>query len=69
MRAYDLPALRVPGHRALLGEAVTVAVEFQLVDAETDVANETGESRHELYKNRQMDRVYQRLGRSPATRR
>lgn len=68
VRVYDLPNFTPPRHRALLGEAVMVAVEFQLVDAATDAQNETGEARHEVYKGRQMDRVYERLGRSPAVR-
>lgn len=69
VRVYDLPGLEPPERRALLGEAVPVSVEFQLVDAETDRANEAGENRHELYKGRQLDRVYQRLGRRPTSRR
>jgi uncharacterized protein (TIGR04552 family) len=40
-------------------------VEFQVVDAETDKANESGDNRHDRYKQRQMQRVLQRLGRSP----
>lgn len=69
VRIYDLPGVQVPRHRALLGEAVLVSVEFQLVDAETETANEQGDGRHDLYKRRQIDRVYQRLGRSPGARR
>lgn len=36
VRVYDLPGIEVPKWRALLGEAVMVSVEFQLVDAQTD---------------------------------
>jgi uncharacterized protein (TIGR04552 family) len=61
---YEIEGLRPPKWRALLGEAVTVSVEFQLVDAATEAANETGDNRHERYKERQMVRVYQRLGRT-----
>jgi len=64
VRVYDLPGVEPPKWRALLGETVTVSVEFQLVDAEVEHANESGENRHERYKERQMVRVYQRLGRS-----
>lgn len=63
---YDVPGVAPPRNRALLGEAVMVTVEFQLVDAETDAMNESGESRHELYKERQAVRVYERLGRKRA---
>lgn len=64
VRVYDLPGLAGPKHRAVLGEAVPVLVEFQLLDAETDARNEQGESRHDLYKGRQMEAVHARLGRS-----
>ena len=60
---YDVQGVAPPRNRALLGEAVMVTVEFQLVDAETDTMNESGEGRHELYKERQAVRVYERLGR------
>lgn len=64
VRIFDLPGVQPPANRALLGEAVLVSVEFQVVDAETDRENEKGEACHELYKRRQMDRVCERLGRS-----
>lgn len=63
VNVYEVPGVAPPRNRALLGEAVMVTVEFQLVDAETDTLNESGESRHELYKDRQAVRVYERLGR------
>lgn len=63
VRIYDLPGVPPPKHRWLLGEAVPVLVEFQLVDADTDRFNETGSSRHELYKERQRIKVNERLGR------
>lgn len=69
VRVYDVPGVPVPAHPALLGEAVSVMVEFQVVDAETDVQNEEGASNHEAYKARQRSRVYERLGRSPHSRR
>jgi uncharacterized protein (TIGR04552 family) len=65
VRVYDLPGVIPPRNRALLGEAVHVLCEFQVVDAETELANDSGDNRHELYKARQMNRVYQRLGRHP----
>ncbi len=68
VRVYDLPGLPPATHPALLGEAVPVLVEFQLIDAETDAANEQGESRHERYKARQMETVQQRLGRTVSRR-
>lgn len=64
IRVYDLPGMPAPPRqRALLGEAVMVSVEFQVLDAETDARNETGENRHDRYKERQMQKVYERLGR------
>ena len=65
VRVYDVEGLAIPKRRSLLGEAVLVSVEFQLIDAATEEANESGENRHERYKERQMVRVYQRLGRTP----
>jgi len=64
VRVYDLPGVAPPANRAMLGEAVPVLVEFQVVDSDTDVRNEAGQSRHTLYKARQMSRVYERLGKS-----
>lgn len=69
VRVYDIPGMSPPAHPALLGEAVPVLVEFQVVDAESDRRNEEGESCHEAYKARQRSRVYERLGRSPHSRR
>ncbi len=69
VRVYDVPGVAPPAHRALLGEAVSVLVEFQVVDAESDAQNEEGESNHDRYKERQRARVYERLGRSPQARR
>lgn len=65
VRVYDIEGLAAPKRRSLLGESVLVSVEFQLIDAATEEANETGENRHDRYKERQMVRVYQRLGRTP----
>lgn len=65
VRVYDLPHTVIPRHRWLLGEAVPVLAEFQVVDAETNRLNETGDNRHDLYKQRQLRRVYTRLGGEP----
>ncbi|MGC4065798.1 MAG: hypothetical protein QM784_14345 [Polyangiaceae bacterium] len=35
--------------------------EFQLLDAETEAANESGEASHEAYKRRQREEVSRRL--------
>lgn len=43
------------------GITVFLMVEFQLVDRETDAANNTGANRHSLYKARQYRRVKERL--------
>ncbi|MDP2316000.1 MAG: TIGR04552 family protein [Pseudomonadota bacterium] len=66
---YEIPGVQPPTHPALLGEAVSVLVEFQVVDADSEARNEEGESRHDAYKLRQRARVYERLGRSPQARR
>ena len=46
-----------------LGNIVYVMVEFQILDQETAVQNEQGDSAHTLYKQRQLDRVSMRLRR------
>lgn len=70
VRVYDLPGTSPPPRqRALLGEAVMVSVEFQVLDAETDARNETGDNRHDRYKDRQMETVFARLGRHAFARR
>ncbi len=61
---YQAPGAVRPRHLALLGEVVSVLTEFQVVDHATDVENEAGESRHDLYKRRQTQKVYERLGRA-----
>ena len=38
-------------------------VEFQLMDAETALKNEEGDSAHHLYKTRQLKQVHKRLRR------
>jgi len=40
---------------------VFILVEFQIVDQETALENESGDSAHELYKLRQLDQVKRRL--------
>ena len=64
----DVP-VRVPQHimelappgSENLGPIVYVLCEFQLVDAESEAANEAGEASHEAYKARQRDAVFRRL--------
>lgn len=46
-----------------LGRIVYMAVEFQVVDAETQRHNEAGDSAHDRYKRRQLKRVLRRLSR------
>ena len=48
-------------HQSILGKVVFVMVEFQIVDQETALANESGDSAHRLYKRRQLDQVKRRL--------
>lgn len=66
---YELPNIKRHSVPAILGMVVPVLVEFQILDVETDRNNEGGESRHELYKARQIEAVHARLGRSGALRR
>ena len=64
----DVP-LRVPAHimelapagSETLGPIVYMLCEFQLLDAESEGANESGEASHEAYKARQKDGVRRRL--------
>lgn len=64
----DLP-LRLEGSASLeqapelerLGSVVYAMVEFQVVDRRTAKANETGQNSHEAYKDRQRERVLERL--------
>ena len=56
----DLVGL-LPNYSARDGHVVFLLVEFQLLDAETDLLNNTGENRHALYKERQRARVAERL--------
>ena len=64
----DVP-VRVPQHvmelappgSESLGPIVYMLCEFQLLDAESDAANESGEASHEAYKQRQRQAVFQRL--------
>jgi len=64
----DVP-VRVPEHMAAgappgcesLGPVVFVLCEFQMLDAETDAANEVGDASHEAYKQRQRAAVCNRL--------
>ncbi len=64
----DVP-VRVPAHimelapsgSGNLGPIVYMLCEFQLLDAETEAANESGDASHEAYKQRQRDAVFRRL--------
>lgn len=64
----DVP-IRVPPHLAelapagseVLGPVVYMLCEFQLLDAETEAANESGDASHEAYKRRQKEAVFRRL--------
>jgi len=48
-------------HRSLLGRVVFVMVEFQIVDEQTAIENEEGDSAHGLYKSRQLNQVKARV--------
>ncbi len=66
----DVP-VRVPPHLMELappgldnlGPVVYVLCEFQLLDAESEAVNETGEASHDRYKQRQRAAVFRRLRR------
>lgn len=64
VRISDVVGVSAPRHRAVLGDVVSVLTEFQVVDRHSEEANERGDSRHDLYKDRQMQKVYERLGRT-----
>src|SRR5262249_18628131 len=50
-----------PAHARSLGSIVYVLCEFQLIDRETEAANELGEASHARYKERQKAAVVRRL--------
>jgi uncharacterized protein (TIGR04552 family) len=64
----DVP-VRVPPHlmemappgSEMLGPIVYMLCEFQLLDAESDAANESGEASHDAYKQRQRHAIFRRL--------
>lgn len=64
----DVP-VRVPPHildvapagAADLGRVVYMLCEIQLIDAETEAANESGAANHRAYKERQREAVFRRL--------
>jgi uncharacterized protein (TIGR04552 family) len=64
----DVP-VRVPPHLMelapagsdLLGPLVYMLCEFQVLDAESEAKNETGEASHDAYKQRQREAVFRRL--------
>src|SRR5690606_9162707 len=55
-----LMELAPPGSENL-GPIVYVLCEFQILDAESEASNETGEASHDAYKRRQREAVLQRL--------
>jgi uncharacterized protein (TIGR04552 family) len=64
----DVP-VRVPPHlmefapagSETLGPIVYMLCEFQVLDAESEAHNETGEASHDAYKHRQREAVFRRL--------
>jgi len=64
----DVP-VRVPPHlmelappgSEQLGPLVYMLCEFQVLDAESEAKNETGEASHDAYKRRQREAVFRRL--------
>src|SRR5262249_46424936 len=52
--------LAPPGSEPL-GPVVYLLCEFQLVDAETEASNESGDASHSAYKQRQRDALFRRL--------
>ncbi|HTM43512.1 MAG TPA: TIGR04552 family protein [Polyangiaceae bacterium] len=52
--------LAPPGSESL-GPIVFMLCEFQLLDAETEAANESGPANHEAYKQRQREATFRRL--------
>jgi uncharacterized protein (TIGR04552 family) len=52
---------RAPPHAWALGKTIFVLCEFQLIDRETEAANELGEASHAKYKERQRQAVARRL--------
>jgi uncharacterized protein (TIGR04552 family) len=64
----DVP-VRVPQHlmelappgSEQLGPLVYMLCEFQVLDAESEAKNETGEASHDAYKQRQREAVFRRL--------
>ena len=52
---------QVPGYSKRLGHTIFLLVEFQLVDRITHHSNSTGDNRHDLYKERQIKKVIERL--------
>ena len=55
-----LMELAPPGSEAL-GPIVYVLCEFQILDAESEAVNETGDASHDRYKQRQREAVFRRL--------
>ncbi|GAC1353360.1 MAG: hypothetical protein NVSMB47_05130 [Polyangiales bacterium] len=56
----DVLAAAPPGARTL-GPVIFVLAEFQIIDRETEAANEQGDASHERYKERQRQAVMRRL--------
>jgi uncharacterized protein (TIGR04552 family) len=55
-----LMELAPPGSESL-GPIVYVLCEFQILDAESEAVNETGDASHDRYKQRQRAAVFRRL--------
>jgi uncharacterized protein (TIGR04562 family) len=52
---------RAPSAASPLGPIIFVICEFQVIDRETESANERGEASHAKYKDRQKKAVMRRL--------
>jgi uncharacterized protein (TIGR04562 family) len=52
---------QVPPTGWSLGAVIFVQAEFQVIDRETELANELGEASHSAYKQRQRQAVMRRL--------
>jgi uncharacterized protein (TIGR04552 family) len=61
VRIPDAIMALAPPNSEALGPIVYMLCEFQLLDAETEATNETGEASHEAYKERQRQAVFRRL--------
>lgn len=60
VRVEDLVS-RIPDYQVSEGSVVFLLTEFQLVDRQTAINNEQGANNHELYKQRQHEKVIERV--------